>query len=308
MTIHDDVVLSYPGRHDPDLARRRERPWFLGEAQAPAEEPSDDHGQAAMRAELVTNPLIRVLAGLLEFIGDGRRVTKQGRLYAVDRREFVAQIGPARRWEYGTDAYHADSAWTLLLTNGWLALAEGQVRPADHPPFPGGFDADAEHYLDACRLVFASVLETDDVGHWTWGMRFGDDDVLEALLIASSPAGLILPDHPADGTIVHCDEMVRLLVELVRHPWIRDVPIERSTGHIEPAALRQLAWCGEALCSLSRRGVLVVETDRYEPSEDEDYRGEYIDPPGQRDRSMRFRAPILMRGAVELLRARRRAE
>ena len=231
----------------------------------------------------------------------GRRVTKQGRLYAVDRREFVAQIGPARRWEYGTDAYHVDSAWTLLLTNGWLALAEGQVRPADHPPFPG-FDADAEHYLDACRLVFASVLETDDVGHWTWGMRFGDDDVLEALLIASSPAGLILPDHPADGTIVHCDEMVRLLVELVRHPWIRDVPIERSTGHIEPAALRQLAWCGEALCSLSRRGVLVVET------EDEDYRGEYIDSPGQRDRSMRFRAPILMRGAVELLQARRPAE
>lgn len=307
MPTYDEVLLNPPGRYDPDLSEQENRPWFLGEAPAPAEEPSDDRAQEEMRAELVTYPLVRLLTALLEFIGDGRRVTKQGRLFAADRKEFVGRFGPARSWAYGADAYDVEAAWKLLLTNGWLALADGQVRPAADPPFPGGFDAGAEHYLEACRLVVASVLETDDVGPYGWGARYADDEVLEALLIASSPAGLTLPDHPVDGTIVHCDEMVRLLVGLVRHPWIRDVPIERSTGHIEAAALRRLAWCGEALWSLCRRGVLVVETDPYELDEYEDYGSGYIDPPRQRDRTTRFRAPIVMRGAVELVRERRRA-
>jgi len=308
MTIHDDMILSSPGRFAPDLAERQDRPWFLGEAPAPTEEPSDEQGRAAMRAELVTNPLIRVLASLLEFIGEGRRVTKQGRLFAVDRRELIAQIWPGRNRDYDPDACGVENAWTLLLSNGWLALADGQVRPAEAPPFPGGFDADAEHYLEACRLAFASVLETDDVGPYGWGARYADDDVLEALLIATSPTGLTLPDHPVDGTIVHCREMVRLLVDVVRHPWIRDVPINRSTGHIESAALRHLARCGEALWSLPRRGVVAVEEEPHELPTYEQYSGAgYVDPPTERDHTTRFLAPVVMRGAVALVRERRRA-
>lgn len=311
MTTYDDVLLSSPGLYDPGhddpgRAEHRHRPWFLGAAPAPAEEPSDDHGQAAMRAELVTNSLICVLAGLLEFIGDGRRVTKQGHLFAVDRKELVAQLGQVRLGGYGADAHDVAIAWRLLLTNGWLTLEDGQVRPAQDPPFPGGFDADAEHYLDACRLAFASVLESDDAGGYGWGARGTDDEVLEALLIATSPDGLTLPDHPVDGTIVHCSEMVRLLLEVIRHPWIRDVPINRSTGHIESAALHHLAWCGEALWSLPRRGVVVVEEEPYVPPAYEEYsRSGYVPPPSKRDCTTRFRAPAIMRGAAALVRERR---
>lgn len=304
MTPHDGPVLNSPGFYHPHLPEWEARPWFLGDAPAPATEPREDRVQREMRAELFGHPLIRVLAGLLEFIGDGRRVTKQGRLFAADRKEFAGQFGLARSWGYGAEGHGVETAWTLLLTNGWLALADGQVRPAEEPPYPGGFDAGAEHYLEACRLAFASVLETDDVGPYGWGARYADEEILEALLIASSPAGLTLPDHPVDGAIVHCQDMVRFLVGLVQHPWIRDVPIERSTGHIEHAALRGLAGCGQALRTLRRRGVVVVEVeaDPYELEYEE-----YLDPCERPDRTTTFRAPVVMRGAVELVRERRRA-
>ncbi|ATG50148.1 hypothetical protein CFK38_00400 [Brachybacterium vulturis] len=311
MTI-DDAVPTAADLFGEDLAGApptppdRPRPWFLGDAPAPREEPSDEAGRIAMAAEAAQLPFLRVAQHLLEFVGDGCRTTKLGTLYAVDRRRVEESCRDGSDgWAWhpcGTDS-RVQQAWDLLTRHGWLVREDAGVRPTGTPLVGTGSDARAEDGpdedgLDGARRLLVAVLESARPAFREFStMERAEDDIWDALLVASGPDGLVLPDHPCDGRLLHCVESVDFLVGLVRHPYVRDVPLDRSSGHVADSALRGLALTARTLEQLITCGVV---TD----GGDEEEHWYEADAPGRRP-VRTYRAPALMRGAVARVRGSR---
>lgn len=282
------------------------RPWFLGDAPAPEEEPSDAAGRIAMRAEAARLPFLRVVRELLDFIGEGCRTTKLGALYAVDRRrieEACRDHCDAWSWRpYGTDS-RVQRAWDVLTEQGWLSREDGWVRPTGTPLFGPRGDALAEEGVDGARRLLAAVLEVACLAYRRAPTTEGaEDDIWIALLVASGPDGLVLPDHPHDGTLLHCFESVDFLVGLVRHPYVRDVPLDRSTGHVADSAVRRLSATARTLDLLVTTGVVTVGSDEVVEHRDEYW---YEDDAPGRGPARTYRTPALLRGALALVRGRR---
>lgn len=124
-------------------------------------------------------------------------------------------------------------------------------------------------------------------------------DIWDALLVASGPDGLVLPDHPRDGALIHCFESVDFLVGLLRHPYVRHVPIGRASGHVEDSAIHQLAQTAEHLSRLVGCGVLTCGSDEVADAHDEYW---YLDDAPGRRPVRTYRAPTLMRGVIALAR------
>lgn len=131
-----------------------------------------------------------------------------------------------------------------------------------------------------------------------WDPTARADDVLQALLIASGPGGLIAPRHPHDGVLIHCSEVEVFLVELVRHPFIQDVPTGRGRGHVDGREVERLAATFRRIDILVRAGVVTTN------EQDDDFCGD-DDYGDDENRPTIYRAPALLRGAVASLRGAR---
>ncbi|ASK66140.1 hypothetical protein CFK39_10315 [Brachybacterium avium] len=309
MTIHDaassnlfPVGEDRPGlTHHPFEEPARCRPWFLGDAPAPTDEPPGPAGRALMAEELSQIAFLRWAHCLLDFIGAGCRLTKQGAMFAVDRRALEQQCTEASegffRSPYGTST-RFDLAWAVLTEHGWLVREEGWVRPAGRTLVRTANEVRTEADLDDVRGLLAAALDATGRtrGNILW-QGSADEDVLEALLVACGPDGLVLPDHPVDGVLIHCDESTRFLAELVQHPHIREVPRDRRSGHVAGSAVAQLARISRTVDHLVDCGLLRVEHGERAEFDaldlfDDDLRG----------RGRVLRGPLLLRGAVALVR------
>lgn len=290
----------------------RSAPWYLGDARVPADEPTDRAGRAAMVAEFSQLPFTRTVRHLLDAIGEGMRLTKQGKLYAVDRRqveERCAEEPAGRRWGAYGGSPGVELAWDILTRHGWLLREEGRVRPSGKVLVSDELDGMTEEALDDARHLLAAVLDTVDVGgaaSW-WGSS-PHDDGFDPLLVASGTDGLTLPVIPPDDRLIHCSETVDFLAALIRLPHIHHVPIDRATGHVVEGELRELGHVSRAMGDMDSKGLLVAPS-RSGRAPDEDY-GNYGDYGDYRDRRslMTFRAPVMMRGAIAVLRERRAAQ
>lgn len=281
------------------------RPWFLGDAPAPEEEPSDAAGRSAMAAEAARLPFLRVVRHLLEFVGEGCRTTKLGALYAVDRRqieESCREDSDGWSWHpYGTDS-RVQQAWNMLTQQDWLVRQDGWVRPTGKPLLKEGDGAATEEGLDGARQLLVAVLEDVPTGYSFFPPVGCDEDLLDALAVASGPSGLVLPDHPRDGRLIHCYESVDFLTGLLHHPYVRDVPVDRASGHVEDSAIGQLARTAEGIEHLAGWGVVTCVSG-------DDARGQeeywYQEGASERKVARTYRAPALMRGAITLVRKSR---
>lgn len=308
MTI-DDALPTASDRFGGDPAGdssappARPMPWFLGDAPAPTEEPTDEVGRREMAAAAAQLPFLRVVRHLLDFVGDGCRLTKQGALFAVDRRRIEELCrDPADGWSwrpYGADS-RVQEAWNLLIRQGWLTREDGEVRPTSSPLFSSEGTTLTEEGIHAARRLLAAVLEDAcPMDRYFVTTDGAERDIWDALLVASGPDGLVLPDHPRDGALIHCFESVDFLVGLLRHPYVRDVPIDRASGHVEDSAIRQLAQTAEALCRLVGCGVVTHGDEEESVARDEYW---YADDPPSGRPVRAFRTPALMRGAIALMR------
>lgn len=289
----------------------RPRAWFLGDAPAPEEEPEDEAGRAAMAADAAQLPFLQVVRHLLEFIGDGCRTTKLGALYVVDRRrieELCADSSDGWSWRpHGTDQ-RVQHAWLVLLRHGWLAREDGWVWPTGKPLLGVGPDALTAQGLEGTRRLLAAALGSDSPeGRSVPGTEM-TDDVLDALLVAAGPDGLTLPDPPRDGRLIHCFESVDFLVGLIHHPHVRDVPLDRGSGHIADSALHRLALTVGAMEHLDRGGLVTVQGEEGVDDPGEDWHQDwYAMGTSDRESARIYRAPVLMRGAIALVRESRPA-
>lgn len=269
--------------------REQTREWFLGAVEPPTAEPTDPDGVAQMRVELATNPLLELLRGALDHIGDGLRVTARGRPYVADVRRF-RQTRTEGRDSYDADRFFGapglEGAADLLLKLEWVEVSDGMLRPVDTPALADPSAPD-DAVVEAAREVFAEVLRTEQTPG-PWGARPADAQVLhDALLIASGPEGLRLPWVPYNGQFLHCDHVVHFLVELLTYPNIRHLPLDRRTGHPQEAALVRLQSLRDTMDRLMRWGVI----SKSGPAYYEDDIDEAL-----------YRAPLVIRGAVAQLR------
>lgn len=306
------------------ISPQERRAWFLGGAPAPAAEPAGQAGRAAMAAELDGLPFLLWVRALLGFVGEGCRLTKQGRMFATDRRQIEALCSDGaesfRRAPYGTSS-RFDLAWATLLADGLLVREEGWVRPSGAPLPVTTEELCSEAGLEQLRTLLAAALESVGAARTVfWTPLEVTADVLDAVLVASGSEGLMLPEELSADGVVHCAESQHVLLELLRHPHIREVPRDPHSGHVARAAVERLARTADTLdhlvdCGLLRREDIEVEVRRT----DEHCGGaDRSDGPGAIDdyydlgeprtsRKQIIRAPQLLRGAVAQVCARRDA-
>lgn len=306
MTLDDTEFID----RGTSATSRDSAPWFLGEAPVPVIEPKGVGERAGMLAELERLPFLVTVRHLLDFVGERRRLTKQGELFAVDRRELERLLSgeephwSVRRYDSGQTLH---LAWKTLLDSGVLIKGDGQVRPDPSKREDPWDPADPEQPLTWAQSLVEAALETAltsrEFTAWT---VIPEEHLMDALLIASGPDGLLLPTLPRGDHLVHCDEVVDFMSQLVRHPWSREVPLDHLTGHPSSAGLQdllrtvhQLEWldgCG-LLTSLHRTGEwegdggAVLEYD-YSPRH----------PPSAE--AVRYRVPVAMRSVLARVGAR----
>lgn len=308
MTIDDAFWTDpYPfSADDPVVPPDRRRAWFLGSAPMPTKEPDADREERA--AQLGHLPFLRWVHHVLDFIGDECRLTKQGALFAVDRKQLEKLCtAPSRGFAwftYGTSP-RVQLAWTVLTRHGWLARGDGWVRPTGKPLPAAEGAACTEEDLDGARRLLVAALEgIGTPNRYYPSTDVTDDAVLDALLVASGPEGLVLPDHLEDGALDRCTESALLLAELSRYPHIHEVPRDPRSGHVTVGAVRQLAEVSRAFEHLVDCGLVRVDgREDLEGTGDDLFRDEL---PGE-GRPRVYRTPGLMRGVVEQVRAARAA-
>ena len=289
--------------------------WFLGEAPVPGREPQDAEERAGMLAEFEQLPFLLTVRHLLDFVGEGRRITKQGELFAVDRRELeelLDEVDTRWSWHLHGSGQILHLAWRTLLSRRVLFREEGQVRPVLKRLEDQWDSSDPEQQLKGMQSQVETALEAALTSHefTPWSVGF-DDHLMDALLIASGPDGLLLPTLPPDGDLVHCREVVQFMSQMLRHPWIRQVPLDHVTGHPSEHGLRALSHTLYVMGRLNDCGLLTSAPERSDPDSAWEGDGQVVLDYGPSVRDRRYspmalyRAPVAMRGVIARVRARR---
>lgn len=279
----DDEQLLPEIVDPPGAPRAPARAWFLGEGEIPpAEEPTGDAGLEQMHQEATALPLLDDLRRALDLIGDGLPVKRNGDPYVRDVREFARRQGaPVYAYERSSPTFTELVA--LLDALGWVAIEDRRLHRAEESPAVDGLDPEAEGYLDAVRAVVREGVRSAQRRPW-WHMHAAEErTVREALLIATTDDGLLLPWASPYGSLDHCREHTLYLADLLGHPRIRGIPLDHETGHVSAAALTELAACRESMSRLEAWG-LVVHGEMEERHRDAGYSC--------------YRAPLLMRGVL----------
>jgi hypothetical protein len=161
-----------------------------------------------------------VRAGLLvEFIGDGRRLKRDGGLFQVEEKafeDFTTRSVTASSPERPTMAVVAN----LLIRSGHLVVHGGDLVPT-RPLIIADFDHASDAFVGTGRRLLALALGATRVPGATTRITGArepdvvvDDDVLDALLVASGPGGLHLPDTPRSPTFQHVERVQEIIEEL----------------------------------------------------------------------------------------------
>ncbi len=267
----------------PDAPSTPTRVWFLGEGPLPREEPSDPAGLETMRREAAELPLLAELRYALDLIGDGLRVKRGGDPYVSDVREFERRRGARIPRHEAPCSPTFPELIDLLRTLGWVESEERRLRRVQGSAAEAALDPETEGHLDAVRGVIREGVRRAQARPW-WLMATTEEHTLrDALLIATTEEGLLLPWAPSATGFHHCRDHSWFLVELLGHPRIQDIPLDLETGHVPPHVLAELAACRERMSGLVEWG-LVTRAEWEEQHRTAGY--------------SRFRAPLLMRGAL----------
>ena len=310
MTLDDTEFID----RGTSATSRDSAPWFLGEAPVPVIEPKGVGERAGMLAELERLPFLVTVRHLLDFVGERRRLTKQGELFAVDRRELERLLSgeephwSVRRYDSGQTLH---LAWKTLLDSGVLIKGDGQVRPDPSKREDPWDPADPEQPLTWAQSLVEAALETAltsrEFTAWT---VIPEEHLMDALLIASGPDGLLLPTLPRGDHLVHCDDVVEFMSQLLRHPWIREVPLDHITGHPSSTGLRALSRTRYLLERLDGCGLLTspLESPHQADAWDEDSTAvlEYDYSPWHPPYAATalYRVPVAMRSVIARVGAR----
>jgi hypothetical protein len=281
----------------------------------------DAEARERMRKEIGRLGLVRDCRDTLGFIGsEGRRLTRQDRPYVADMKAYARSTaqpedGTDPRWGRPEQRLQrgVDEAWPVLVSLGWIVVEDGRVRwSADIEDSglvgswgePGARPRLGDRALERWLDILTDMLEAR-VGDESFGYPYGrgrrrsaseQDDVFEALLIASGDEGLRLPWVPEDGRVVHCSEVQSFYRSVIAIPGIEYVPDPGLGNHPGPDQLGGVVDLARTLGDLGEFGV------RRTPGHDgfgyTSWRERETEPDW-------FHAPFYLRKVVARIRARR---
>lgn len=231
-------------------------PWFLPELEMSTGALLAEQAAVEGDAAFCDNDFVQAAAALLEHIGEGaRRITGTGALSRSDCHAVLAALGLPTSLRTMWERPELAGAWITLLDGGWLEITGRRVhrmpgpvpyvpRPADGrgpAPTAGAQEGHAEfgHAVLTAALLGKNARAPED-----GGFR-GMPDTAAALLIACSPAGLLMPGA------------------LPPPPEEPQIPLDPSTGEWDHGELRRLFAVRRDLDELARMGILDCEVRRF---------------------------------------------
>ncbi|MGP9602131.1 hypothetical protein ACT3SQ_16760 [Brachybacterium sp. AOP42-C2-15] len=191
-------------------------PWFLPEPSASREAlMSLDLEQDA--EDYATNSFVRCTVALLEFVGQGRRVTATGALGRADAAALLARCGLERNVRSMWDHPEIVGPWVTLRDGGWLEVSAGRVHRERGPiPFVAAAE-DSAGFVEFGHAVLTALLLGRDARDVEDGGFRGMPDTLAALMIACREGGLRMQDlRSADPAVLEDREEVARWMR-VRH-------------------------------------------------------------------------------------------
>ncbi|MFC7374639.1 MULTISPECIES: hypothetical protein [unclassified Brachybacterium] len=242
---------------DPDTAPRESPaagvstsawPWFLPAPDEDIGNPLAGTDPGQEREAFAANSFVQRAVAVLEFVGDGRRVTGTDALGRADSAALLEQMGIERGVRSMWDHPELAGPWIALLDGGWLEIGAGWVRRETGPVRFVPASEDPDGFVEFGHAVLTATLFGKDARDGADGGFMGMPDTIAALLVACGPGGLTLHDA------------------LSEEPDAPEVPQDPSTGEWDRDELRRLFAVAHDLSDLAAMGVLERDGNRYSGS------------------------------------------
>lgn len=240
---HDEVfdVLS---DHDLDLTSAW--PRFLGELPDP-DAPVLPPDPALLQAEYETNEFVQRARTLLTLIGNERKLTETGALNRADTSDALSNMGIETKFRSMWEIPEIVGPWMALSDGGWIRIERRRVSPGPGmaPAAPPAFDP--EGFADFAHLLLSRLLLSLSINHVEEGGFANMPDTFQALLVASRPGGLVLPD-----------------ISELFHGNVPEELTDPETEGMDLREVRRLVDTQRDLAALARYGVLRMDGATYQ--------------------------------------------
>lgn len=210
-------------------------PWFLPDADLDLERMRDWDPQHHLQIYR-DSVLVQRAQAVLDFVGEGRRVTSTGALNRADTAEVLGRFGIDRTVRSMWDAPELAHTWTALHDGSWLEFAGSRVRPDSGPIGPVSADEDPEQFVDFAHALLLSALGSMWARAGREGGFLGMPDTLTTVLYVCQEGGLRLSE--IDGE------------------QFPDVPMDPRTGEQDRDAILRYRDVTSDLARLRTAGVL----------------------------------------------------
>ncbi|PWH07237.1 hypothetical protein DEO23_00840 [Brachybacterium endophyticum] len=229
-------------------------PWYLGDALAVADGTAELEVQD-WEAEILAIPFVRRCRALLEYVGEGRRLTDRGTLPVARIRELRGILGVSRPGTTLREVPEIRECWNALIQMGVLTIADDWVRRSEDPHGHWTLDRSSEDLSAGAVAALGWLLALKTCVCPEHGGFEGEWCLLETLLATTAPGGLMLPRLPEDGELGEL-EVAELFAAIGASPQITRLPVDEEAGCVDLAALSELATVQRDLDLLVDAGVL----------------------------------------------------
>ena len=216
-------------------------PWFLPDTDIDLERIRDwdprEHLEVYRR-----NTLVRRAQILLDFIGQGRRLTSTGALNRADTAEVLDRFGIDRTVRSMWDVPEITQVWGTLHDGSWLETTGTQIRPGSGPVAPASADEQPEQFIDFAHTLLLSALGSMWARDGSEGGFTGMPDTLTTLLYVCQEGGLRRYD--------------------LRREQLPEVPLDPRTGQQDMDELLRYMRVATDLERLQTAGILEGDEDR----------------------------------------------
>lgn len=181
-----------------DRNERLPWPWFL-----PTSDPFEDGVPTDLDPEQMAslaakNEAVRRAVILLDLVGEkGLPLTATDALRRPETAEALERMGITRTFRSMWEVPEVSGAWNALHDGRWLVEDGRRVRRGAGPSPFIAFDEDPTGFLDFAHALLTTMLCGCVLRAGNAGGLFGMPGTMAALVVASGPRGLTMPDSAA---------------------------------------------------------------------------------------------------------------
>lgn len=210
-------------------------PWFLPDTDLDLEQIRDWDPQRHLQVYR-DSVLVQRAQVLLDFVGEGRKVTATGALNRPDTAAILERLGIDRSARSMWDVPEIEHVWTTLHDGSWLENVGTRVQPGTGPVPPVSAEESPEQFVDFAHALLLSTLGS------MWG-REGHD------------GGFIGMPATLTTLLYVCQEGGLKLYDIGREE-LPEVPMDPRTGEQDWDEIMRYLQVTDDLAQLRTAGIL----------------------------------------------------